>query len=151
MYKKMIDANKAVICAVLCCSLIMLGIVSAPAQTVPGNANNSSQQLDAKAQEIKDQITKIGARGDITIIGNNRREFYGSILKIEDESVSINEIDQKVIVEIKYRDIKKVRKDYGSSKNRFGNRIRPRKHIIGLIIGAAAILIPVILIASAKD
>ncbi len=80
----------------------MLGIVSAPAQTVPGNANNSSQQLGAKAQEIKDQITKIGAGGDITIIGNNRREFYGSILKIEDESVSINEIDQKVIVEIKY-------------------------------------------------
>jgi hypothetical protein len=147
----MINANKAAICAFLCFSLIMLGIVSTPAQTLPNNANNSSQQLDAKAQEIKNQITKIGLGGDITIIGNNRREFYGSLLEIKDESVSINEIDQKAIVEIKYRDIKKVRKDYGSSKDRLGNRIRPRKHLIGLIIGAVAILIPVILVASAKD
>jgi len=146
-----IVTNKAVICAVLCCTLVMFGIVSTPAQTLPNNASNSSQQLDTKAQEIKNQITKIGLGGDITIIGNNRREFYGSVLEIKDESVSINEIDQKVIVEIKYRDIRKVRKDYGSSKDRLGNRIRPRKHLIGLIIGAAAILIPVILVVSAKD
>ncbi len=110
MDKKMIGTSKAVVCVVLYCSMIMLGIVSTPAQALPNKADDSSPQLDAKAQEIKDQITKIGLRGDITIIGNNRREFYGSILKIEDESVSINEIDQKVIVEIKYRDIKKFAK-----------------------------------------
>ncbi len=151
MDKKMIGTSKAVVCVVLYCSMIMLGIVSSPAQTSPNKADDSSPQIDAKAQEIKDQITKIGLRGDITIIGNNRREFYGSILKIEDESVSIDEIDQKVIVEIKYRDIKKVRKDYGSAKNRFGNRIRPRKRLIGIIIASAALLIPIIILANAKD
>jgi hypothetical protein len=151
MYKKMTDLIKAIICAVLCSFLIMLGIVSSTAQTSPNSASNSSQQLDAKIQEIKDQVTKIGVGGDITIIGNNRREFYGSILKIEDETVSINEIDQKVIVEIKYRDIKKVRKDYGTAKNRFGNRIRPRKQIIALVIVGALLVFPIILLANSKD
>ncbi len=147
----MIETNKSLIAALLCCILIISAIVTVPAQTSADKTNNSSQQLDAKVQEIKNQVTKIGVGGDITIIGNNRREFYGSILKIEDETVSINEIDQKVIVKIKYQDIKKVRKDYGTARNRFGNRIRPRRQIIALAIVGALLAIPIIILANAKD
>ncbi len=152
MYKKIITANKILICAVLCCSLIMLGIVSTSAQTVPSDVDNSSSsQLDAKAQEIKNQIIKIGLKNDIMIIGKNKREFYGSVLEIKDNSVSVKEIDQKVNIEINYQQIKKVRKGYGSSKNRFGNRIPTRTTVIATAVIAGLLLFPIILLATAKD
>ena len=151
MYKKIIAVNRVIICGVLCCCLIMLNIVSIPAQTLPPGNNNSSSQLDAKAQEIKNRIINIGQNNDITIIGKNKREFYGSVLEIKDDSVSINEIDQKVIVEIKYQEINKVRKGYGLAKNRFGNRIPTRRHLIATAAVLGLLALPIILLANSKD
>jgi hypothetical protein len=152
MYKKLIDINKTLICVALCYSLIMLGIVSVPAQTQPSNPNNqSSPQLNVKAQEIKNQIIKIGQNNDITIIGKNGREFYGSVLEIKDESVSINEIDQKAIVEIKYQNIKKVRSGYRSARIASGKRVSRVRSIIPLAVIAGSLLLPIILLANAKD
>jgi hypothetical protein len=130
----------------------MLGIVSVPAQTLPNNTNNPSfPQLEAKAQEIKNQIIKIGQNNDITIIGKNRREFYGSVLEIKDDSVSINEIDQKAMVEIKYQNIKKVRKGYRSAKTASGKRVSRVRSIIPLAVVIGSLLLPFILLANAKD
>ncbi|CAN5686455.1 hypothetical protein BH18ACI1_BH18ACI1_05870 [soil metagenome] len=54
MCKKLIGINKTLICLALCYSLIMLGIVSVPAQTLPTGANNPSfPQLDAKLRKLK--------------------------------------------------------------------------------------------------
>lgn len=103
MNTKIKDITDALVFAALCCSLMLLGIVPTAAQT----NNQSSATLDANTQAVKNQIAQIGERSDITIIGKNKREFYGSIREIKDESVSINEIDQNAIVEIKYQDIKK--------------------------------------------
>ncbi len=130
----------------------MLGIVSVPAQTLPTGANNPSfPQLDAKAQEIKNQIIKIGQNNDITIFGRNSRVFHGSILEIKDDAVSLNEIDQKVVVEIKYRDIKKVLNGYGFGRNRSGRQTSIRKNII-LTVGLIGLLLfPIILLANSKD
>ncbi len=153
MYKKLIGINKTLICAALCYSLIMLGIVPVSAQTLPTGANNPSfPQLDAKVQEIKNQIIKIGQNNDITIFGRKDRIFHGSVLEIKDESVSINEIDQKVIVEIKYQDIKKIRNDYGFGRSRTGRQRSTRKNIIAIVaLVGIAVVLPFILVASAKD
>ena len=151
MNRNLTKINKTLICVVLRGSLIMFGTASLAAQSSPNNTTNSSQQLDTQARAVKNQVIKIGQGSDITIIGKNNREFYGSIREIKDDSVSINEIDQKGVIEIKYTDIKKVRKDYESARAINGNRIRPRKHLIGILVGAAAILIPIIILASSKD
>lgn len=147
MNKKIKAITDALVCAALCCSLMLLGVVPTAAQT----NNQSSATLDEGAQGVKNQIVQIGERGDITIVGKNKREFYGSVREIKDESVSIDEIDQNAIVEIKYQDIKKIRKGYGSSKNRFGNRIPTHRNIIAIAALTGLILLPIILLANAKD
>ena len=148
----MIGINKILLCAALCYSLVFLNIIPISAQTLPNKTDAApSSQLDEKAREIKNQIIKIGEKNDITIIGKNKREFYGSVLEIKDTSVSIKEIDQKVIVEINYQQIKKVRKGYGSSKNRFGNRIPTRTTVIATAVIAGLLILPIILLATAKD
>jgi hypothetical protein len=130
-----------------CLSLTLLFHVSAQAQ----NANITSAQLAADAQKMKEEVVKIGQGNDITIVRRDGQEFYGTISKIEDDFVSISEVDLKAKIEIDYQQIKKVSKGYGHKKAWNGKRIPPRKYAIGLIIGAAAILIPIILVASAKD
>lgn len=152
MYEKIIEINKLLICAVLCWSLTMLGVVSISAQTQPGDANNrANSQTDVKAQEVKNQIIKIGQNNNITIIGKNGREFYGSVLEIKDDTVSINEIDQNAVVEIQYANIKKVRKGYRSAKIASGKRVSRVRSIIPLAVVIGSLLLPIILLANAKD
>ena len=130
----------------------MFGIFSVSAQEIPKDSGDSvSLQLDEKAQEIKNQVVKIGEKNDITIIGKNNQSYYGSVLEIKDDSVSINEIDKNVITEVNYKQIKKVRKGYGNAKNRSGNRKSNRRNILAFAGLAAVILIPVIFLAAAKD
>lgn len=141
---------KKVLTAVLyCVFLTLFGVISATAQTPTGEA---AEQLDAKAQEAKNKIVKIGVGNDITIVDKDGNEFYGSVKEIGASSVSINEVDQKVKVEINYVRIKKVRKDYGATRGYNGKRFSPRRSFIGLAIGAAVIIIiPAIILATAKD
>lgn len=148
MNKKMAFASKTLICVLLCYSLIMLGIVSVPAQTLP---NNPTSQLDAKAQKNKDKVTKIGQGNDITIIKKNGKEFYGSVTSIESNLVLISEIDHEEIIEIRYQEIKKVRKGYGVSRNRFGNRIPTGRNAAALIVLSGLMILPFILLAASKD
>jgi hypothetical protein len=128
-------------------SLTLLFLVPAQAQ----NPNSNTAQLSAMAQKMKDRVVKIGQGNDVTIVRNDGQEFYGTISKIEDDFVSISEVDLKTNVEINYQQIKKVSKGYGHKRALNGKRIPPRKYAIGLIIGAAAILIPIIIVASSKD
>lgn len=114
-------------------------------------SNSPVMRLDAKAQEMKEKIQKISVGGDITIIDKKEREFYGVVLRIEDERAVIREVDLKKTIEINYADMKKVLKDYGASRSWDGRRIRPKKHFIGLVVGAAAILVPVALVVASRD
>lgn len=126
--------------------------ISLSAQTPSGNSNNPAAKFDAKSQKVKDEITKIGRFGEITVIDNDGKEFYGSVLEINDNSVKIHEVDLKADMEIKYERIKKIRQGYGDAKAWNGKRIPTRRHILGLVIGAAAIIaVPVIILATSKD
>ncbi len=151
MSKKTAFAGKTLVCVLLCCSLIMLNIVSVPAQTLPENPNKASRQLDAKAQEIKDKVTKIGQGNDITLIMKNGQQFYGSVTSIESDLVLISEVDQRRLIEVGYWEIRKVRKGYGVSRNRFGNRIPTGRNATALIILSGLLILPFILLAASKD
>jgi hypothetical protein len=63
----------------------------------------------------------------------------------------IYEVDLKAKIEIKYEQIKKASKGYGSTRAWNGKRIPPKKRLIGLIIGIGVLILPVILIANGKD
>lgn len=139
--------KKVLILALFSIALTLLVSFSASAQT----RTDDSATLDAKAQEIKDKITKIGVGNDITIIDKDGNEFYGSVREIGASSVSINEVDQKVKVEINYVRIKKIHKDYGATRGYGGRRISTRRNLIGLAIAAAALLVPIVIVATSKD
>lgn len=124
---------------------------SVQAQT-PAPRSDASVKLAADTQKAREQIAKIGSGNEITIVRRDGQEFYGSVLKIDDDSVIVNDADLKANVEIPYQQIVKVSKGYGHSRAWNGKRIPPRKHLIGLIIAAAvAIILPIIVVASIKD
>jgi len=113
--------------------------------------NEAAIKLAAETKKIKEQISKIGPVKDVTIIRRDGQEFYGRIEKIEDDFVVIYDVDLKAKVEIHFEDIKQVSKGYGHTRAWNGKRIPPKKRQIGLIIGLAAIVVPIILLAAARD
>jgi hypothetical protein len=143
--------NKLLFFIFICCFVLSFVPVSANAQTSPNAPNSVNPQVSAQIQKLKNQIEKIGRGNDITVILLDGKHHYGSILSIEDELVLINDVDRNQAVEINYRTIRKVRKNYGVNRDLNGNRIAPRKNFIGLVLGSAAIIIPVIILAASKD
>lgn len=143
--------NKPLIFTLFCCLLLTISVFAISAQTPSETPNNQSQRIDAQVQKLKNQIEKIGRGNDVTIITTDGKRHYGSILNIEDDLVFINDVDRNETVEIKYRTIQKVRKNYGVNRDLNGNRIAPRKNLFGILIASAAILIPIIILAASKD
>lgn len=150
--KKEIPANCFLSTTLFFAVLMLVSIISVSAQTTPDNSNQPTAKIDEKINKIKDDINKIGKWGEITIIDTDSKEFYGSVLEINNDSVKIHDVDQKADIEIKYQRIKKVRKGYGDARGWSGKRIPNRRHILGLVIGAAAVIvIPIAILASSKD
>lgn len=120
---------------------------SSQGQTTPA-------KLDDKARKIKRTVEKIGVAGKLTLYLKNGEELYGSVIRYDAESLQIAEVDLKQLVTVQYKNIKKVREDYGSRNLLTGKRSNPPK---GFKIGAAlgvmfiAIGLPLITIASMKD
>jgi hypothetical protein len=131
------------------CALAVGKVVLVEAQT-PQKSDDEIRRAE-ETKNIKERIGKIGRGKDVTIVRRDGREFYGRIESIEDDRVSIYEVDLKAKVEINFDQIKKVSKGYGNSRAWNGKRIPPKKHMIGLLIGIGAIILPIILLASQKD
>lgn len=79
--------------------------------------------------QLNAQVQKIGLANKLTVIMHSGDEYHGTIKKIETESFEITEVDQKQVLTIKYSEIKKIRKGYGS-KGINGKRINPRNSLI---------------------
>jgi hypothetical protein len=119
------------------------------AQTPP--KSDAASKLAEETKKVKERILKISRGNDVTIVRRDGREFYGRIESLEDDRVSIYEVDLKAKIEIYFEEIKKVSKGYGSTRAWNGKRIPPKKRLIGLIIGIGVLILPVILIANGKD
>jgi hypothetical protein len=120
---------------------------SSAGQTTPA-------KLDGKAQKIKRTVEKIGVAGKLTLYLKNGEELYGSVVRYDESSMQIAEVDLKQVVTVQYINIKKVRDDYGKRDIFTGKRSNPSKGIkIGIFAGVlfVAIGLPLILVASAKD
>ncbi|MBD0369274.1 MAG: hypothetical protein ICV60_00355 [Pyrinomonadaceae bacterium] len=131
-----------------------------PTQSGQGASSNAGQTatapapLDDKARKIRRMVQKIGVAGRLTLYLKNGEEFYGSVVSYDEESLRIAEIDLKQVVTVQYRNIKRIREDYGKRDPLTGQRSNPPKGFkIGLSVGLlfVALALPIIVLASAKD
>lgn len=142
--------------ATIIVSLLILSARAAICQQSGPAAATQTQtaQLDEKARKIKRTVEKIGIAGKLTLYLKNGEELYGNVVRYDEESLQITEIDLKQVVTIQYRNIKKVREGYGNFNLLTGKRTNPPKGVkIGTFIGVLvfALVIPIIAIATAKD
>src|SRR5262245_13939066 len=134
----------------VCCALALSSQVPLLQAQTP-QQNDAAIKLAAETKKAKEQISKIGPGNDVTIVRRDGQEFYGRIEKIEDDLVAIYDVDLKAKVEIRFEQIKQVSKGYGHTRAWNGKRIPPKKRRIGLMVGLAALVVPIILVAAAKD
>jgi hypothetical protein len=126
-----------------------------PGATTSSSAGQTQPaRLDDKARKIKHMVEKIGVAGRLTLYLKNGEELYGSVVRYDEESLQVAEIDLQQVVTVQYRNVKKVREDYGKPNPFTGKRNSPAKGIkIGIAIGVLflAIGLPIIGLASSKD
>ena len=108
------------------------------------------QGPSAQTDKIESKIRKIGIRADVTVKLHNDKTYHGFINRIDEEQFEMSEVDLKTSVVIRYDEVRKVESGYGQ-KGPLGNRVGKKGRRIGLIIGLAAIAIPLIIAASAIE
>jgi hypothetical protein len=120
----------------------------------PGQRQAQSAPLDDKSRKIKRMVEKIGVAGRLTLYLKNDEKLYGSVVRYDEESVQVAEIDLKQVITIQYRNIKKIREDYGKRDPLTGKRSNPPKGIrVGIAAGLLflAVGLPIVVLASMKD
>jgi len=115
------------------------------------NAARAQAALDPQAEKIKTKVNKIGVGRDVTVRLKTDDEYHGSVRTVTADGFTVYEVDLKQSLDLKFTDVKKVQEGYGHSRDRHGRRIPPSKLLIGLLIGAAAIIVPIVIMVGAKD
>jgi hypothetical protein len=105
-----------------------------------------------QADKIRERVGKIGVLGNATISLGGGTEYYGSISRIGADDFSLNEVDQKREIALRYADVKRVREGYGTTRNLYGRRIHPRtKWIVALAVIGGLLAFVFIAVASDKS
>jgi len=134
--------SKKILSLVIVCVLthLLAGIEPARAQS----ANQSPSKEDQQAERIKLKVQDLGVSARITVIFKNGKEFYGSVAQIDDDNFQLLEVDQKRLMSIAYKDVKKVRFGYGNPNPFNGKRWHPRwGRIAGIaVIALLGIIVP---------
>ncbi|HYX28467.1 MAG TPA: hypothetical protein VE863_07865 [Pyrinomonadaceae bacterium] len=99
-------------------------------------------------EKIKAKVIRVGMGQDVTVKTANRDEYHGTVQGIEDTAFKIYEVDLRRMIDFKYSEVAKVQSGYGHSRDLTGARIPPRKHQIGLALGLAVIIVPVIIVVA---
>lgn len=149
MFTRSISLRFTVTCS-LCFCLAFVPVMTVNAQTT-GPKSDASVKLAAETAKIKDQIAKIGKNQDLSVKRRDGKNFHGFINKIDDESFTMSEVDLRTNVELRYDQIKKVKSGYGKVNNFTGKHGGPQKTWIFVVVLAALVALPIILVASAKD
>lgn len=145
-------------------SILMLdvrpGICGQQSQSEGGQAATTTAasvppaKLDDRARKVKRTVEKIGVGGRLTLYLKNGDELYGSVVSYTEDGVQITEVDLKQVLTIQYRNVKKVREDYGKRDLLTGKRSNPPKGFkIGVAVGLlfVAVGLPIIALAGMKD
>lgn len=137
--------SKKILSLALACLLSHLFICVKPASASPAQLpNQPPSKVDQQAEKIKRKVQDLGVSARVTVILKNEQERYGSLAQIEDDSFQIVEVDQKQLMTISYKEVKKVRYDYGKPNPFNGKRWNPKWGLIATIalLGFMVIVIP---------
>jgi hypothetical protein len=111
-----------------------------------GTATGQSRQAD----KIHQQVDKIGVLGNITVSAAGGQEYYGSVSRIGPNDFSINEVDRRREITLRYSEVQRVRASYGTTRNISGKRIHPRTKLI-VFLAVVGGLLTLVFVAVASD
>jgi len=103
----------------------------------PRPSAKDAKQID----RIKRDVENYGIATKVTIILKDNQERYGEIAQIDDDTFRIVEVDMKQLQTFAYKDVKKVRFNYGNPNPFTGKRWHPRWGFIAVIALTAFLLI----------
>jgi len=159
MWKRIL--SMALVCALYFCFVcVKPGLAQSPAekpsatpdesrdQAPTGQTNNqpATPQTAKEAQQaarIKRDVENHGVASKITVILKDNQERYGEIARIDDDTFQVVEVDMKQLVTFAYKDVKKVRFNYGGPNPFNGKRWHPRWGLIGFVAVMALIFIAI--------
>src|ERR1035437_3101491 len=98
---------------------------------------SSAAGQNPQTDKIRQQVGRVGVLGNVTVSLIGGPEYYGSVSRIGAEDFSINEVDQRREIAIRYADVGRVRQGYGTTRNIRGHGIRPRTELIVSLAGIA--------------
>ncbi len=104
----------------------------------------------ARAEKVRQAVEKIGTLGQITVYMPDGREFYGTVTRTSATAFSVNEVDQRREITLRYDEVKKVRGGYGTGGRTITRkRVHPRtKLIVTLAVVGGLLLLVFVAVAS---
>jgi len=125
--------------------LLMLGVTTVTtAQTTP-------PFLEKDAARIREKVEDLGVGHRLTIKMKNGDYYHGTVSKIDPASFEMAEVDLAQVVKFQYAEIKSLYGSYGE-KNVFGKRPNPKTGpIFALAVVVGCLVVPLLLVARAKD
>jgi membrane-bound lytic murein transglycosylase B len=136
-------SKKTLSVALACLLSFMFACVKPASARQALSSNQQPSKEDQQAERIKTKVQDLGVSTKITVILKTGRELYGSVAAIGDDSFQTLEVDQKSLMTIAYKDVKKIRFDYGNPNPFNGKRWNPKW---GRIAGVAVFVFLVVVI-----
>jgi hypothetical protein len=105
---------------------------------------------NSPAEKARREVGRIGLQGNITVYMPNGQEYYGSVSRIGADDFSVDEVDQRREVSLRYDAVKKIRRGYGTGRAINGKRIHPRKRLL-VMLAVVGGLLTLVFVAVAAD
>ena len=123
----------------------LVACVSVTAQTQP------APPAAAAVQRIKDRVGEMAIGGKLTVRKLDGTEYHGRLQAVDDQQLSLREVDLGTVITVTYAEIERVSKDYGG-KGFGGRRVNPhRSRVIGIAIVAALVTVVIAAVAADKS
>jgi len=107
--------------------------------------------LSSHAAKIKTRVAQVAPADDITVIMLHGPSYHGSFRSAEDTTFSLEDVDEKRLVILRYEDVKKVQNGYGGYNSITRRHVNPvRNRVLGVLILTALIVIVVVAVSNDK-
>jgi hypothetical protein len=130
---------------------MLIGLLLVCGLTTATIAQTPPPFLDKDAARMREKIEDLGVGHRLTVKMKNGDYYHGTISKIEPASFEMAEVDLAQVVKFQYAEIKSLYGSYGE-KNIFGKRPNPKTgSIVALAALAGVLVLPIVLLATAKN
>ena len=107
--------------------------------------------LAQNAAQVREKLGKIGVFNDVTVILPDGTEYYGAVRRIGEEDFTINEVDRKQVITLRFDAVKSVRAGYRGRNFVTGKRVHLRRsRIVTLAVIGGLLLLVFVAVAHDK-